>query len=145
MIVQQIITEAQTFLTSKLSTTRFTTENEPKTQKLHNYENNETKSDTIQELNDNDEIALKILKQIELLKKENLNLQSITEKDLVLLDETDGLVESNLMNMKGHNVKVSIFASKAWKKTGLYWMIISLSIMLFFVAFMIIKIFPRLF
>lgn len=142
--IGQILTEAESFLASKLSLATATTDGKLKgSTKVSKYEGASGEHHVPDDRSSNDEIALKILEQIEALKKENMKLQSITEKDLLLLDETDTLVEGNLMNMKQHNARVAQFASRAWKRTGLYWTIIFFSILAFFAAFMIIKIFPR--
>lgn len=142
--VSQILSEAGSFIASKLSAVPAVLGSKPmKPEKVAKYEDVSTQSTSTNDSASNDEIAFKILEQIEALKMENLKLQSITEKDLLLLDETDTLVEGNLFNMKQHNTKVALFASRAWKRTGLYWTIIFFSILLFFVSFMIIKIFPR--
>lgn len=116
-------------------------------QKVQKYESYQKEDETQSSLSplSNDHIALKILEQVALLKRNNLNLQTITQKDLVLLDETEGVVERSVFGMKGHNAKVAQYASRVWKRTGLYWTIIFLAIALFFVSFMIIKVFPRLY
>ena len=148
-MIEKVFSETTAFLTKRLTSSQTAEAQQifsaPKVQKYESSSevNNEAQL-SLSPLS-NDHIALKILEQVELLKKNNLNLQEITQKDLSLLDETEDLVDASVVGMKGHNTKVSQYASKVWKRTGLYWTIIFLSLVLFFVCFLIIKVFPRLY
>lgn len=88
-------------------------------------------------------ITDQILEQVRRLKANNLQIQALTQSDHAVLDETSLFVERGVGGMKRQNAQVAAFLSRAWKHTGMYWMGILVSIMMFMLAFLVIKVFPR--
>jgi hypothetical protein len=88
-------------------------------------------------------ITDQILQQVRLLKANNLKIQALTQADHAVLDETSVAVERGVGGMKRQNAQVAAFLSSAWKHTGMYWMGILLSILMFIISFLVIKVFPR--
>jgi hypothetical protein len=91
----------------------------------------------------NQSITDQILCQVRRLKANNLKIQSLTQGDVAVLDETSTLAERGVTGIKRQNIRIAQFISRTWKHTGMYWFGILVAVLMFMFAFLMIKFLPH--